>query len=947
MKIIKKYTILLAAILFAASVFAQGIDFSGKLPLDKNFKIGKLENGMTYYIRNAQNPKGKAEFFIVHNVGSLQENDDQRGLAHFLEHMAFNGTKHFPDKQLLEYFGSIGVKFGANINAYTSMERTVYNISAVPTERSSVIDSALLALHDWSHYISCEPEEVEAERGVVREEWRRGDDSRTRMMKAIMKFEQTGSRFAQRDVIGLPEIINTFSRQTLIDYYHKWYRPDLQAVVVVGDIDIQDIEKRIIERFSTIPKVENGAVREKYSVPDNKKPIVGYHTDPESKALSVRMTIKIPHLSSDERYTYKAQYDELVKALFHDMFKVRVQVAAEGPDSLFRALVPVFGNISYASGTFTTTSLPINNKSTLNAVKGIFIEVERARQHGFDNEEFAPALKRVKRQLDVNYSRVKNPKNSDYVSFAVDHFTREYPLLDINANYKLSKELIERITVEDINNNLDRILNPENRVIIFSVPESDKQYLPTEDQVLALLDEIQHTSLDKFIPVTDKEMVMKNTPSPGKIIKERALTYKDLNIKYDKNLDSTVEWTLENGAKVIWKEEHGKNKTVSMRAIRPGGYSKHDDPAILRVMDRFMLYYQVNGFNRNELAKWSSSKGILVKPSLAYRYNEMSGSFEIKGAEDFFRLLHMFFTDVSVAESDVNNTRNQMLKNIRTDQGEVNRFRDSVNSLKFSYSPMYEKFTEEFVNSLTTKKLTDLYYSHFGNPDGYTFIFTGPMEASKGKAFAEKYIASLKGEKFKSPAPKYKEPKLSQGEISLRYKAKNMLSTKASVSRLYSGKAAYTPENGLMTKFITYILRDRYMKSIREEKGGTYHVGVTGDISRLPENSISFSVDFDTDPALVDELLEIVQLEIDKLVAEGPTEKEMKEIKLYLEKVFKDQLEEPSWLAIISDALKSVPDISTPAKKLLDRMDAVEIQKFAKSIFSTGNRMTFVFEPEV
>ena len=947
MNIIKRSAILLAAIIFAASGFAQNINFNEKLPLDQNFKVGKLENGLTYYIRKAENPKGKAEFFIVHNVGSLQENEDQRGLAHFLEHMAFNGTKHFPDKRLLEYFGSIGVKFGANINAYTSMERTVYNISAVPVERSLVIDSALLALHDWSHYISCEPEEIEAERGVVREEWRRGDDARTRMMKGINRVEQTGSRFAQRDVIGLPEIINTFSRQTLVDYYHKWYRPDLQAVVVVGDIDVNDIEKRIIERFSPIPTVKNGAVREKYSVPDNKKPIVGYHTDPETKALSVRMTIKIPHLSTDELYSHKAQYDELIKALFLDMFRVRAQVAAESTDSLFRALVPVYGNISYASGTFTTTALPINNKGITNALKGIFIEVERARQHGFDPEEFAPAFERVKRQLDVNYNRIKKPKNSDYVSFAVDHFTREYPLLDIDANYKLSKELIEKITVEDVNNHLDRILSLENRVIIFAVPESDKEYLPTEDQVLALLDEIKETSLDKFIPLTEKDMVMKTTPVSGKITKERALASKDLNIKYEKSLDSTIEWTLANGAKVIWKEEKGKEKVVRMRAFRPGGYALPEDPLLARIMERYMSNFHVNGFNKNELTKWSSSKGILVKPSVSMRHNEFSGSFELKEPEEFFKLLHMYFNQVAADERDVNNTKTQLIKNIRNNQGEVNRFRDSVTKLKYNFNPLTVPFTEEFVNNITAKKLTDLYYKHFGNPDGYTFVFTGPMDATKGKALVEKYIASLNGDKIKIPALKYKESSFRKGEVSLRYKAKNMLSTKASVSRIYSGEVDYTAENSMMAKFITYILRDRYMKSIREEKGGTYHVGVTGDLSRMPENSVNFSIDFDTDPALVDELLEIVQLEIDKLVASGPTQKEMREIKLYLEKVYKDQTEDTAWLTLISDALRQIPDIATPAKKMVDKMDAGDIHTFAKKVFTTGNRMTFVFETEL
>jgi zinc protease len=244
----------LVIVFCGTTTFAQKFPTNEPLPVDSKYKIGKLENGLTYYIREAKNPAGRAEFFIIHNVGSLQEEDSQRGLAHFLEHMAFNGTKNFPKKKLLEYFGSVGVKFGANINAYTSMERTVYNISAVPSlQRSTILDSALLALHDWSHYISCEPAEVEAERGVVREEWRRGDDARSRMMKGIMRVEQTGSRFATRDVIGDPNIINTFTRQTLVDYYNKWYRPDLQAIVVIGDVNVADIEKRIKARFSSIP----------------------------------------------------------------------------------------------------------------------------------------------------------------------------------------------------------------------------------------------------------------------------------------------------------------------------------------------------------------------------------------------------------------------------------------------------------------------------------------------------------------------------------------------------------------------------------------------------------------------------------------------------------------------------------------------------------------------
>ncbi len=947
MKRLKIIISLITLLLLSVAGYTQIPGLSQALPVDKNYKIGRLENGLTYYIRHAQNPKGRVEFFIVHNVGSLQENEDQRGLAHFLEHMAFNGTKHFPDKLLLNYFAGIGVKFGANINAYTSMERTVYNISAVPADHSPAIDSALLALHDWSHYISCEPDEIEAERGVVREEWRRGDDSRTRMMKGINRAEQTGSRFAERDVIGLPEIINTFTRETLIDYYHKWYRPDLQAVIVVGDINPQDIEERIIKRFSTIPKVENGAKRESYSIPDNKKPIVAFNTDPETRALSVRMTVKIPHLTTQQRQTNKALHEELVKYLFLDMFKIRAQVAAEGSDSLVRSLIPVFGDISYASGKFTLTGLPVDNKSTLSALRAIFNEIERVRQHGFDQEEFDASTTRVMRQIEANYNRSKNPKNSDFVSFAVDHFTRQYPLLDIDEYYSLSKEMLGQLVLQDVNSNIERLLSAHNRVIIFSVPESDAQYLPDEDEVLELLDEVMNSHLEKFIPVADKKMKFSQIITPGRVISERTVTSDDLNIKHDKQLDSTTEWILENGARIIWKEEYGKDKNIRMTAFRPGGYAYPQSPEQIKLLESFLLNYSFNGFNRNELGKWFLSNNVSVKPGIRHRDNEITGNFEVKGINEFFNILNVFLTSASADRRDVENLKTRLLKNLTTDAGETNRFRDSVTSMRFSSNPMSVKFTPEFVDGITAEILEELYRLHFANPAGYTFIFTGPLNASEAKGYIEKYIGSIKNDSRGKLTLNPREPQMQKGEVYLRYKAKNMLSTKAGVTRVYSGNASYTTENNLVAKFITYILRDRYMKSIREEKGGTYYVGVSGDLIREPDNIARFSVEFDTDPSLVDDLLEVVQHEIDILVEKGPLERELKETTLYLEKVYNDHREDPSWLSIISGALKGVPDITSGEKKLLEKIDAEAIHKFAKSIFTTGNKMTFIFEPEL
>lgn len=944
---LKKITLLIVILFSLTTAFSQSFNLTQALPIDSNFKIGKLENGLTYYIRKAKNPEGRAEFFIVHNVGSLQENDNQRGLAHFLEHMAFNGTKNFPDKQLLEYFGSIGVKFGANINAYTSMDRTVYNISAVPVKlRSTIIDSALLALHDWSHYITCEQEEIDKERGVVHEEWRRGDDARTRMMKGISRVIQTGSRFAQRDVIGLMDVVDNFSRETLIDYYHKWYRPDLQAVIVVGDIDINDIENRIKERFSAIPKITNGAVRETYSIPENTKPIIGFNTDPESKAVSVRVVVKIPHRTLEERHSHLAVFDEIAGDLLLDMFEARTQVSLENPDAACKAIVPVFGSVVYDCTTFTATALPKDNTNTFAALEEVVTEIERVKDHGFSKEELQVSKNRILRKIEANYKRSKEPKNSDYVSAAVDHFTRDVPLLDIDKNFILSKELLSKITVEDVNSVIERVFSDKNRVVIFSIPEKEKEFLPTEEQVLAMFDNVKSAELDLFTPVSDKEIEKPIIQSPGKIISSKTVTSKNYNIKFEKQLDSTTEWILENGAKVIWKEEYSSDKIIKLKAFRNGGYSLPLDLLDIKLIQAFLPNYSVNGLNRNDLIKWSSKNRVSVKTEIGYRYNEFLGSFIEKEVDNFFSLLNLFFTDVSAQERDVDNLKTRLIKDIESDMGENKLFKDSVYTLKYTNRPIGKKFTKEYLESITAKKLDELYRESFTNPNGYTFIFTGPMSAQNGKAYVEKYIASLKSKGSSNKKLIYKEPTLAKGEVSLRYLAPNMLSTKASVNRIYYGKVMHTPENNLMGKFITYIMRDRYMHSIREEKGGTYHVGVAYEMIKYPLPVLQVSIDFDTDPALVDELLEIVQLEIDEFVKNGPTQKEMKEIGLYLNKVYKDSKKETDWASIIANAIKGEEDLTLDEKNLINKMDAKEIHKFGKSIFTTGNRMTFIFEPK-
>lgn len=914
--------------------FSQEFVKSDKLPVDEQIKIGKLENGLTYYIRKAQNPANRAEFFIIHNVGSLQEESNQRGLAHFLEHMAFNGTKHYPKKKMLEYFASIGVKFGANINAYTSMDRTVYNLSSVPVVRPTVVDSALLVLHDWSYYISCEPKEIEAERGVIREEWRRGDDARTRMMKAIFKIQQTGSRFAERDVIGLPEIINTFKPQTLVDYYHKWYRPDLQAVVVVGDIDVNDIENRIKKMFSSIPKAKNPAKRESYSVPDNAEPIIGYITDPESKGYSTRIVIKYPFVSTPEKQTKQLIYDDVMQYLVSEMIKNRCDRLPA--DSMVKAAIPATGAISYAMRTFTITALPIGNRM-VDAAKVVVTEIERVAKHGFSKEELTIAIPAVKKQIESNYRRAKDQKNEDYVNRIVEHFTRNEPLISPEERYKLQTECLKSITTEQVNEFTPKMIRADNRLLIFACPQKDSINLPTKEECLKFMKEIKDSDLPKYEPIKNKTLQFEKNLTPIAVKSEVI------------SKDTTYTWQLANGAKVIFKKSGEQGDNIKLYAIKKGGYSATDekDLKLTRFMERFTSQFIIGGLKKQDMTKWCAANNVSLKPSIDYRYDEFSGTFTKKSAENLFKLLNLYMSEYSIDEKDIAYSKTQTLKELAMPTGSHEIYKDTCQKLEYSYYPFSGKITPSEVELASITNISKLYDAHFCTPSQFTYILSGPAEPSEIKALCEKYIATLSDKSAPTSQFKDREPVVRKGEVSLFYKGKNLKSSKANFYRSYSGKVEYTTENYVKARFLVYILRERYMKSIREEKGGTYHVGVGIGTIQYPQPLFRISIDFDTDPKLVQELAEIVQKEIEKVTTEGVSDKEVKEVMLYLKKGAEEKKSiKRDWAADLKNSIKGNVDLTIGEENYFDKITSKELKKFAQQLFSQKNRMTFIFAPE-
>ncbi len=942
----KKTFLIIGLLVQVAFLAAQSFDISEALPVDKEFITGRLENGLTYYIRESKLSENRADFFIVHNVGSLQEEENQRGLAHFLEHMAFNGTKHFPGKQLLNYFESIGVRFGVNVNAYTSMSRTVYNISEVPVTRSSVVDTALLALHDWSHYINCLPEEIESERGVVREEMRRGDNPLTRTMQTISKIQRTNSRFAERTPIGLAEVIENFDHQDLIDFYHKWYRPNLQAVIVVGDINAVEIEKKIIERFSTIPNPENETKKIYYTVPDNKEPIVGFFTDPETKASSVRMTVKIPHRSVAERQTHAFVYDKLVEELFLEMFKSRCTERAKKTGADFRVIVPVFGEIDYACKTFTATAMPAHGKDLYTALNGVLEEVERIRQHGMTRLELDNAKNIVRANIRKKQSnQVQKPANKDFVNIAVENFTRNKALVNHTELMDLTYSMLDKIKISDINDNIEVFLNENNRIIIFAAPESDKESLPSATEVLGLVKSVQNKALEQYNPVIKKELALSVPINPGRISGFRQISAADLGIKYKVPLDSTTEIKLENGARVIWKESYGNGKKVRLSAFTPGGYARPHSIEEIMILKNYMRYYNVANLNWNELREWKHINSIRLSQSVNRRTDNYSGDFYPQKSENFFKLLYSHFTDVSADQTELSKFQQLFLKTIGEEKNETKLFEDSVKRLTYSSDPLKTNFDTLYIQSINTEKLNKLYKRHFCNPAEFTFIFIGPMPVKDAVPLIEKYLASIAvNHHAQEKILEYKDPELNRGKVELFYNAKNTITSKASVSITYHTDIEYSSTNYANTLFLRDILSRRCYQSIREDRGGTYHVAVSASLIRHPQSQLVVKIEFETNSSMIPELLKVVQHEADLLAKDGPTIKEIDEVKKYREKVLNNNKIIP-WSTIITQSILNEEFLDTNDSELLDEVNAARIHNLAKQLFGSGNKMTFVFDP--
>ena len=934
----KKIILLTLAAFAACSAMAQ----MQPIPADPELRTGKLENGMTYYIRHNEKPKGQADFYIIHNVGAIQEEDSQQGLAHFLEHMAFNGTKNLPGKQMIEYLETVGVKFGANLNAGTSWDQTVYNISDVPTSRQGIIDSALLILHDWSHFIALEPKEIDSERGVIMEELRTRDGASWRATMKLLQALGKGTKYEHRNLIGYLDGLKSFEHQELVDFYHKWYRPDYQAVVVVGDIDAEAVEAQVKELMSDIPApAADAAQKEVIVVPDNEEPIVSIYTDPEMQGTKVQIFIKRPALPVELANTVGGEAANVIEAYISTMENARLQEIAMQPDAPFLGAGMSSGDVIGIIPTLNATVfVAMTQDGKLNrGFESIYTEMERLRRHGFTQGEFERAQEDLLRQAERSYANRNDRRNGSFVQTYLNNFQKNTPMPDAETEWKLDSMLIRMINVEAVNGFVQQTITPTNQVIIVTAPEKEGLASPAAEELLAIRDKVTAADVEPYEDNVVKEpLIPEGTVLKGSKVKKCV----------EDAVLGTTEWTLATGVKVVVKPTTFKADGVLMSAVAKGGLSQLSDEEFYmgEMMPAINSMSGVGRFSATELKKQLSGKTAGVQPSVEHFVSSMNGSASPKDLETMLQLLYLNFTQPRFDRNDYDNLMKMLRAQLANVQSNPDyRMQEKTMEVVYGNNPRRRMVSDEIIDGFDFGKLPDIYAKLYPGANSFVFTFVGNVDLDSLKPLVEKYIGSIPT--TKKPMT-WRDDKTDpvQGEVTEVFNVA-MQQPKVSVYYYFSGEMPYTFKEKLALTFLSQALNSRYLESIREEKGGTYGVHVSGSTDYIPKESYDMSIMFDTNEQMADELCEIVMKEIRTIAEQGPKSEDIEKNREFMLKSWQNSLElNNGWMGYIQAKYGSGLNFIADYEQALRSLTDADVQAMARKVLDDGNLVKVVMRPE-
>ncbi len=921
----KKNLLCMLALLLSLQATAQ-------LPQDPTIRKGTLKNGMTYYIRHNAKEAGLADFYIAQRVGSILEEPRQRGLAHFLEHMAFNGTKNFSGKGkklgIVPWCETIGVKFGANLNAYTSIDQTVYHIGSAPLKREGIVDSCLLVLHDWSHYLLLEDAEIDKERGVIHEEWRtrRAGMAVQRLQEQAMPKVYKGTKYEDCMPIGSMEIVDNFPYQDLRDYYQKWYRPDLQAIIVVGDIDVDKMEKKIKKVFSPIPMPKNAAERIYYPVDDNEKMIVDIEKDKEQPIVLCHIYQKREATPDSEKNSEKYLRDNYIDGLISTMLNDRLVELRQQPVPPFQSATARASQF-FLSRTKDAFSMSISCKQD-NILGGIISAVgvaERARQHGFTQSELDRAKKLRLNAAERRQKMQDDYRNSHYVNVCVDNFLEGEPLVSIDFMLSNTQKLDCEVTLAEVNAAVKELITDKNQVVIMYAPDKEGFEIPSEQQIEQVVLAAQQQAYAPYVEEQLAESLVSELPKAGTIVSEKPYRH------------GFTEITLSNGMKVYAKKTGYEADAVSLSMQADGGTSLYGDGDIpnFALISSGVTEGGVGQFDAVTLRKMLTGKSVRVSPSVGSRGQSISGSASIKDIETMFQLAYLYFTQPrkdTAAFAGLMNRQYAFLAN-RNASPKVD-YNDSIRAILYGHHPRMEPVVQSTLEKVSYDRILEIYKERFSDAANFKTVIIGNYDDQQLRQLLCQYLATLPATNRHEQTNWAHVPQIVDGSA-VHVFSKPQATPLANVSIYLTADVPFTPQSDLELDFLKRCLSIAYTDSVREEKGGTYGVSVDFELDKDDKPNATMKISYNADPSRYKELNPIVYQQLKNIADRGPAATSMQKVKEYLVKQYAQAaITNDYWSYIIWHELDDDVDFDRDYCKMVEQMTPEAVQRMAQQLLA-------------
>ena len=908
------------------------------IPVDTAVRIGKLPNGLTYYIRHNEYPKGQAEFFIAQKVGSINEEDDQRGLAHFLEHMCFNGTKNFPGNQVVSWLETKGVKFGQNLNAYTSIDETVYNISNVPTANVAVQDSCLLILHDWACDLLLEDAEIDKEREVIHQEWRRSMVGQMRIVENLLPVMYPNSRYGYRFPIGTMEVVDNFPYKVLRDYYHTWYRPDQQGIIVVGDIDVDRIEAKIKEMFSHIEMPADAKERVYYPVEDNKGTIYAIGQDKEQKNAVVQLMFKRDVMPDAMKGDLNYMMMSYLNSMVAEMLNTRLNDMSSKPDAPFAAAGASDGEFFLAK---TKDAFTVSGIAKTNDIKplleAIYREVLRAQRGGFTATEYARARSEYISRLEKSYKNRASRESGSYAREYVRHFADNEPIPGIEWEYQTMNMLVNQIPVEAINQLFPQYIQADNRVLLALLPEKEGFVMPTDAELAEVIAKVDAETIEAYVDNVKSEPLIANLPQAGKVVAE----------SQDASW-GTTEWTLSNGAKVIIKPTKFKEDEILMTAVAKGGTSViGDDKANeLIFLPVALSQYGLGDYTNADLQKYLAGKQASLRASFSDYVRQMSGNTTPKDLNTLMELTYMMFTGLNLTEDEFVAMQNMYAGYLQNQEADPNyQFQKNLKAALYS-NPRYQSLSVDVVMAANRQQILGIAKQMTANAADYTFVFVGNVDLNTLKPLVEQYIATLPGDVATATKSVEVDKALAVGKGAKTDEFTYKMQTPQTYAGIVAfGDAPYTDKNQKLASIAGQILSARLIETIREKEGAVYSIWAQGNMSRISTEPITIQSVFPMKPELKEKVLGMIKNEFVDMES-NISEVEFNKVKEFMVKSLTENLEKNDrWLSGLAGFQLNNVDTFNNAIETVNAITVADVQNFMKEFNAQGNYRVVILDP--